>query len=214
MKKNIYYKKIFLSFLISTTLACGMGDSSGGVEDSTTETTDSTTAAATEETEQEVESNGNPARLDLRVDPNILDAGDFITTEINISEISKPFILKIRYNNSLKYLKHSMTVYIGNTNYILPTKPRSYKSANNTNYLVEIFPDIAVFEQEKKARVVINFQAIAELDDNIAVDADEYLAHLSNSEFDPDNPLFSPIKLVSVEVANDAVATDDTETEE
>ena len=131
-------------------------------------------------------SSSETAKLDLRVDPEVLDSGDVTNLTVEISEIKESiWTLKIRFPVGLAYVDYS-SFYVVDDNTI-STAPEHKGSDKTYSYLV-YYPTRNIFEPRGHGKLLLRLKARENVPDGlIGVDSDVYA-----SGFNPSNPRFDP----------------------
>jgi hypothetical protein len=158
---------------------------------------------------------GNPAEVRLKAEPQRIDSGDIVTVEVRITNVSKPFVLKIKHHENLTYVPDSMILFgDGNPGPNIPT-PTDFGIINSsTRYLVVPFYAVPHFGERGKGTLSFNFQGTGETNDTIEIDADDGLVEANGLNFNPRSPQFSTLDEVRVRVNEDEGFEEDTLEEE
>lgn len=145
----------------------------------------------------------NPAKTQLDAEPRTVDSGDFITVQVRLTEVTKPFVLKVRHHESLVYVPNSVTLYgDGNPGPNVPPAT-DFGTTTSDRYFVVPFYEVLHFGRKNRGTLTFNFQAAAASREKIAIDVDEFEQTALGTFFDSSNPRFTTVQEVEIKIVDD-----------
>ncbi len=143
---------------------------------------------------------GNPADVSLKASPTKLDTGDIIRVAVRITGVEGRFQVKVKYPKQLKFINGSEILQgDGNPG---PNKADFSSFITGKRYHYTIFPFYVPghFGPDGKGTLTFTLQALGKVTDSIEVDTDELDLVNGGTGFDPEDPRFSPLDEVRIEV--------------
>lgn len=149
------------------------------------------------------EGDSNPAKTQLDAEPRTVDTGDFVTVRVRLTEVTKPFVLKVRHHESLVYVPNSITLFgDGNPGPNIPPAT-DFGTKTSDRYLVVPFYEVLHFGSRGRGTLTFNFQAAAASREKIAIDPDEFEQTALGTFFDSNNPRFTAVQQVDIRIIDD-----------
>ena len=113
------------------------------------------------------------AKLDLKVDPQVIDSGDATRLVVDISNLQESvWTLKIRFPAGLAYIENSSFYVVGDNT--IAVSPKHYVSTETDSFLV-FYPTQNIFEPYGSGVLMLRLEGVRNVPDGlIAVDADIY----------------------------------------
>ncbi len=178
-------KRLFAGVLLFSLVSCGGG---GGGSESGSDT--------------------GIAQMSLKVDPTSIDSGDFMEIAISLNDIiENEFILKIRYPRALTYQTDSAYLEF-EEGPVIAIDPKNNQRTTDHEYNV-FFLNRERFGARARGTLKLLVKGATALEDG-AVEADLDLNDpdvTDSREFNIDNPLFTAVVAVGVEVNDESVST-------
>lgn len=137
---------------------------------------------------------GAPAIVDLNLEPNDIDSGDFSTIKIELNDVnSAGILLKVAFPDALTYIRGSSFLSADGDD-AAHFEPSIVQVASNVVYVV-YFISRAHVGESNHAVLRLQVKALERLASGIvAVDADQNDPQIPDSrEFDADNPNFTAV---------------------